>query len=253
MPVIPLWICAVVGAGVANLVPGEVRVALAGTSAAGVEPRWQLSQVVPLGTCEFAPAGDVAGITMILVMPVKLAPVIAGPWQVAQPVVMPAWLIAEFVNLAPFGTGVAAMLEPAPTWQVSQEAVVGTWPVGSPTIEKPAAGIANEAAALPWHCVQLVVVLGAFAWMSASDGITEKSGLLWQLEHCELAAVGMWFAGFVSPAKNAVPVWHCEQSPVVGCAPSAIVNGDVAVLPGRVWKPRYWVADEPDSAAGEMG
>ncbi len=141
--------------------PGAVTVALAGTSAAGVEPRWQLSQVVPDGTCELAPTGDVAGITMIFEMPANVVAVTVGPWQVTQPVVMPAWLIAEFVNLAPFGTGVAAMLEPAPTWQVSQEAVVGTWPLGRPTIENPADGIANEAAALPWHCVQLVVVLGA--------------------------------------------------------------------------------------------
>jgi hypothetical protein len=159
--VMPAWICAVVGTGVANLVPGAVTVAFPGTSAAGVEPTWQLSQVVPDGTCELAPAGDVAGMTMIFEMPAKVVAVTVGPWQVTQPVVMPAWLIAEFVNFAPFGTGVAAMLEPAPTWQVSQDAVVGRWPVGSPTIENPAAGIANEAAALPWHCVQFVVVLGA--------------------------------------------------------------------------------------------
>jgi len=158
----PEWIIAVVGTGVANFVPGALSVAFAGTEAAGVEPRWQVSQVVPDGTCEAAPAGEVGGITMILVMPVKLAPVIVGPWQLAQPVVMPEWLIVEPVNLAPFGTGVAAMLEPAPTWQLSHEAVVGMWLAGSPTIEKFAAGIANEAAALPWHCVQLLVVLGAY-------------------------------------------------------------------------------------------
>jgi hypothetical protein len=36
-----------------------------------------------------------------------------------------------------------------------------------------AAGIAKLAAALPWHCAQLFVVLGALAWMLASVGITE--------------------------------------------------------------------------------
>ena len=95
-------------------------------------------------------------------MPVKLAPVIVGPWQLAQPVVMPVWFMAEFLNVAPFGTGVAAMLEPAPTWQASQDVDVGMCAVGSPTMENPAAGIAKEAAALPWHCVQLALVLGAY-------------------------------------------------------------------------------------------
>jgi hypothetical protein len=75
---------------------------------------------------------------------------------------MPAWLIAEPVNLLPFGTGVAGTLEPAPTWQVSQAAVVGMWFDGVVTIEKFAAGIAKPAATvLPWHCAQLLVVLGA--------------------------------------------------------------------------------------------
>ncbi len=60
--VTPAWICALVGAGVANRVPGAVRVALAGTGVDGVLPRWQLSQVVPEGMCEFGPIGDVGGI-----------------------------------------------------------------------------------------------------------------------------------------------------------------------------------------------
>ena len=36
----------------------------------------------------------------------------------------PAWLIAEPENLAPLTTGVAAMLELGPTWQLSQAALV---------------------------------------------------------------------------------------------------------------------------------
>ena len=88
---------------------------------------------------------------MIAVTPMNELVVTAGPWQLTQPVVMPAWLIAEFVKRAPFGTGVAAMLEPAPTWQPSQDgaAPVGMWLLGRPTIEKPAAGIANVAALAP--------------------------------------------------------------------------------------------------------
>jgi hypothetical protein len=158
--VIPAWICAVVGTGIANLLPGTPVAAFASTSPAGIEPTWQVSQVVTDGMCAPTPAGDVGGITMILVMPTNEAPVTVGPWQPTQ-VVRPAWLIAEFVNLAPSITGVAAMLEPAPTWQDSQAAVVGMWVAGSPTIVKFAAGIAKLAAALPWHCAQLLLVLGA--------------------------------------------------------------------------------------------
>ena len=111
--------------------------------------------------CEPGPAGAVGGSTVIFVMPMNELPVIEAPWHAAQPVVMPAWLIAEFENLAPLGTGVAGMLDPAPTWQVSHEALVGTWFAGRPTIEKLAEGIAKDAAAAPWHCAQFWLVLGA--------------------------------------------------------------------------------------------
>jgi hypothetical protein len=77
----------------------------------------------------------------------------------------------EPLNLAPLPTGRLAMLEPAPTWQVSQAALVGMWLPGKPTMLKFAAGIAKLAAALPWHCVQLAVVLGALAWILAKVGI----------------------------------------------------------------------------------
>jgi len=84
-----------------------------------------------------------------------------------------------------------------------------------------AAGIAKLAAAAPWHCAQLLVVLGALAWMLASVGITEKSLDVWHAVHCAVADVGMWFAGLSCAVKKLVPLWHCEQSPVVGWAASA--------------------------------
>src|SRR5664279_1751408 len=120
----PLWICAVVGAGVANLLPGVLAVATAGISPAGVVPRWQLSQVVLDGMCELAPTGEVAGITMILLTPAKLAPVTDGPWHAAQLLVMPLWLMRAPLHLAPLPTGVLVTLEPAPTWHTSHEALV---------------------------------------------------------------------------------------------------------------------------------
>jgi hypothetical protein len=82
-------------------------------------------------------------------MPAKVAVLVAGTWQAAQPVLMPAWLIIEPLNFAPLGTGNAAIDEPAPTWQVSQDAVVGMWLPGSPTMAKLAAGMAKLAALAP--------------------------------------------------------------------------------------------------------
>ena len=190
-PVTPEWICAVVGIGVANAVPGAVLVDEAGTMAPGVEPRWQVSQVVDDGMCEVTPTGVVCGMTTMAVTPVKLAPVIVGPWQAAQLLVMPLWLISEPLNFAPLGTGVVAMLEPAPTWHTSHDAAVGTCLAGRPTMVKFAAGIAKLAAAAPWHCEQLVLVLWALAWMLASVGSTEKSVDVWQAWQVAVADVGM--------------------------------------------------------------
>src|SRR6266446_10491511 len=101
---------------------------------------------------------------------------------------------------------------------------------------KPADGIAKLAAALPWHCAQLAVVLGALAWMFASVGITAKSVEVWQALHVAATEVGMWLAGLSVPMKELVPVWHSEQSPVVGCVGSATLKVPAVVL-GRVLKP----------------
>ena len=68
-----------VGTGVANAVPGAVLLADAATNPVGVEPRWQDSHVVDDGMCDEAPAGDVGGMTTILLTPAKLAPVMLGP------------------------------------------------------------------------------------------------------------------------------------------------------------------------------
>jgi hypothetical protein len=120
----------------------------AATNPLGVVARWQLSHTVLDGMCALAPIGEVAGITTIWLTPAKLDPVMLGPWQAAQLLVMPVWLIKEPLNFAPLPTGVAAMLEPAPTWQVSQAVVIGMWLPGGPTIAKLAAGIANPATTL---------------------------------------------------------------------------------------------------------
>ena len=61
---------------------------------------------------------------------------------------------------------------------------------------KLAAGIAKlAAAALAWHCAQLLLADGALAWMLASVGSTEKSAPVWHDAQAALADVGMWLAG----------------------------------------------------------
>jgi hypothetical protein len=134
-------------------------------------------------------------------MPANALELPEATWQATQLLVMPAWFISEPLNFAPLGTGSVGTLEPVPTWQLSHAALVGMWFVGSPTMAKFAPGIAKLAAALPWHCAQLVVVLCALAWMFASVGITEKSALVWQAVHCTVAAYGMWFAGLSCALK----------------------------------------------------
>ena len=149
-------------------------VALETEGASTEEARSLVSQVLLDGMWAPAPTGEVGGMTTIAFTPVKLAGVMLEPWQATQLFVMPVWLIFEPLNLAPLATGSVAMLEPAPTWQVSHGVVIGMCFVGGPTITKLAAGIAKPATTLAsWHCAQFVVVLGAFAWMFASVGMAE--------------------------------------------------------------------------------
>ena len=153
--------------------PATLRVALAGISPVTLArvPRWQVSQVVLDGMCDKLPIGVVRGRPMMLVMPAKVVVEPDGRWQATQLFVMPVWLMRELLNLAPLGTGSTGTLEPVPTWHSSQAALVGMWLLGRPTMKKLAAGMAKLAAAVPWHCAQLAVVLGALAWMLASVGI----------------------------------------------------------------------------------
>ena len=97
----------------------------------------------------------------------------------------------------------------------------GDWSV-APTMKKLFAGMAKLAAAAPWHCAQLLVVLGALAWMLASAGITVKSALVWQAVHCAPVAYGMWLSGTAVLANEAV-VWQVSHD--------AVVTGWVAGLP----------------------
>ena len=83
-PDTPVWICAVVGAGAANRLPGVERDEAAAIEPDGTAPRWQVSQVVDDGMCDVAPTGDVAGMTMIFETPANELPVIVGQTQAAK-------------------------------------------------------------------------------------------------------------------------------------------------------------------------
>ncbi|MEO8310596.1 MAG: hypothetical protein ABI520_05440, partial [Caldimonas sp.] len=67
---------------------------------------------------------------------------------------------------------------------------------------------------------------------------TEKSpATTWHVEHV-VSVVGMCPLGLIVPVKKFVPLWHCEQSPLLGCAASATLYVPAAAR-GRVWKPVY--------------
>jgi hypothetical protein len=123
--VTPLWICAPLGAGLPNPVPGAVLVAVAGTRAAGTVARWQVSQAVLDGMCEPAPAGLVGGMPTTRAMPANAWLLPAGWWQATQLLLMPLWFISEPEKRAPLTTGRLVIDEPGATWQASQAALVG--------------------------------------------------------------------------------------------------------------------------------
>jgi hypothetical protein len=73
---------------------------------------------------------------------------------------------------------------------------------------------------------------------------------VWHALHAAAVDVGMWLAGLSTPVNTVVLVWQAEQSPVVGCAGSAMAYV-LAVAFGRVWKPVYWPLAV--STVGEIG
>ena len=57
------------------------------------------------------------------------------PWHSAQLADMPVWLKAEDPKVGDPVMGVVAMLEPLPTWQLSQPKLrMGTWVAPGPTM-----------------------------------------------------------------------------------------------------------------------
>jgi hypothetical protein len=50
--------------------------------------------------------------------------------------------------------------------------------------------------------------------------------------------VGMCPVGLPADVNTLVPLWHCEQSPLAGCAASATLYVVAAAI-GLVWNPVY--------------
>jgi len=86
--------------------------------------------------------------------------------------------------------------------------------------------------------------------MAAIVGITRKSELVWQVPQAAPVAIGMCRSGSASAENETVLPWHCEQSPVDGCAGSASAFAPPAAV-GRVWKPLYCAPGV--TTAGDIG
>jgi hypothetical protein len=117
---------------------------LKGISPDGMLLMWQLSHAAVLGTCTGLKLAMVLG-----TIPAKVPVVTLAPWQLAQPLVMPLWLKAELLNLAPVFTGSVKLLL-VPTWQLSHPSVpIPMWLLGVDTMEKFTLGMAKLGAAEP--------------------------------------------------------------------------------------------------------
>jgi hypothetical protein len=192
---------------------------------------WQVSQAALVTMCV---AGLNNGVT-----PANAAPL----WQVAQPLVMPAWFMVVPAKLA------------VDLWQVSQLVAVGIWLFG----------FANPLPPTVWHVAQPVVIP---LWFIAAPPL-KLAVDLWQVSHA--AEVTIWVAGFdlivaklppwqvtqpvvmpvwfIGDGTNAtVDLWQVSQLPVVGkCVPAVL---PLAVVP--LWQvaqpvvmPLWFIAAPP--------
>ena len=119
-----------------------------------------------------------------------------------------------------------------------------------PGTKKPVLGMANEAAAAPWHCAQAERVLGALACTRASEGRTVKSGLWWQSLQAVPTAVGMWLPALVAPGRKERVTWHWSHEATVGGWPSGLPGArrpvwQVLQLPGATLR---WLKRAPVKA-----
>ena len=115
----PLWsICPL-----AKVVPPTEAAPVAGISIDGIEFRWQFSHAPCTGRW-----GGFRPLVVLGTTPKKVPTPTAGPWQVAQPLVMPAWLMRPPAKVVPptLAAPVAGIsIVGAARWQVSQLSPAG--------------------------------------------------------------------------------------------------------------------------------
>ena len=95
----------------------------------------------------------------------------------------------------------------------------------------------------------LVTPVCSVVMFVVSPAMEKSPTATWQVEQVD-SCVGMWPFGFAWPVKKFVPLWHCAQSPVLGCAASATLKV-VAAAMGRVLKPVYCALG--NTVFGEIG
>lgn len=151
-----------------------------------------------------------------------------GPWQVAQPELMPAWLNCALAKVVMPVEGTRPVGAP-PRWQVSQDALVGTWaganalmPTGNTPVKVPAVTVE------PWQVAQLTV---APLWLNSelaklAPSVTGVVAMLelvptWQDSQLRLP-MEIWLASGALMMLLAVryraalaTLWHCTQLPLV--------------------------------------
>ena len=143
-------------------------------------------------------------------------------WQVAQPLVIPAWFITVPAKLV------------VDLWQVAQSAVVGMWPVPCGFGVTPVKAVPVALAA--WHVVQPLVMP---LWFITPG--TRLFGLVWH--SVQAWFVGMWLAGLppVTPLlKEGVEVWQVPHSPLLGWFGSCAAVGRVTIVTPKKLLPVSW-------------
>ena len=205
--VMPRWICADEGAGVAKPVPGAVFVAEAGTGSAGVLARWQASQGASVGMCAPGARGRRGrhaddGADARETRPCCRR---AGG-RCRRPLLMPTWLIRRAGELRAVAHRQAGR---ARAWagMAGLAGAGGGQVVGREADDAEVGRRDGEGRGR-----RRAVATGTAGGLRGRVGvdvrqrrrITEKFGLRWQALHEAPGRVGMWLAGLAAAGRKAV-------------------------------------------------
>ena len=142
------------------------------------------------GICEFGPAGEVGGMMTMLLIPANMLPVIDGPWQSAQPLVIPVWSIFPPEKLV-------KLVSVDWTWQLPHCAPLlrGIWLTGIPVATRPS-----------WQVAQVLVSPPSAVCGKLRTGVNAK--VEWHTSHDKM--VDIWVDDF---PVALVPSWQVQQAP----------------------------------------